>query len=351
MANDITLIKSFSLNPNRLSIYNTLVRPLSNGNYEKVKDNNKSTVQRLDNIYKEGHDTKKRFHNFELSENARKNMISKINWLYFLAKPKHVKTYSGKEIYNFKINFITLTLPSKQKHTTAEITNTCFNQFLTEVRERLGLQNYVWRLEFQKNGNVHYHIVSDVYIDFFLCQKIWNRCINKLGYVDEYQKKHSKMSIHDYCAEYSNNGNVDFITLKKRYTKGISLNWNSPNSVDVISVSNGKKIAFYISKYFSKKGKSGTQFNKLDNENNSMGMRLWFCSRSLSKMKKISDFVPAFEIDLLSLVKTAKDLFVVIHDYCTSFFYSFSELENKAKAIIYRLLKDYSIQQGYEPAI
>ena len=81
-----------------------------------------------------------------------------------------------------------------------------------------------------------------------------------------------------------------------------------------------------------------------------MGMRLWFCSRSLSKMKKISDFVPAFEIDLLSLVKTAKDLFVVVHDYCTSFFFSYSELENTAKAIIGKLLREYSQTMGYVPA-
>ncbi len=344
------LIQSFSLNPSRLSLYNTLVKPLSSGNFVKEKLTPKQRLDALKNIYGEEYTTEKRFHNFELSESARKNMIAKINWLYFLAKPKHIKTYSGKDIYNFKINFITLTLPSKQKHSTSVILKECLNQFITEMRERVKLHNYVWRLEFQKNGNVHFHIVTDVYIDFFLTQKVWNRIINKLGYVDAYQEKHNKMTLFDYAAEYSNHGRVNFDTLKKRYAKGKAINWKEPNSTDVISVSNGKKIAFYISKYFSKKEKSGTKCNELDNIENSMGLRLWFCSRSLSAMKKITDFVPAFKIDLLALVKTAKDLFVVVHDFCTSFYYTFAELENKAKGILHKILKDYSLEMGYSPA-
>ena len=62
-------------------------------------------------------------------------ILQKINWLYFLAKSKSVKTISGKEIYNFKINFITLTLPSKQIHPTNVITSQCLNQFITEMKK------------------------------------------------------------------------------------------------------------------------------------------------------------------------------------------------------------------------
>ena len=47
----------------------------------------------------------------------------------------------------------------------------------------------------QKNGNVHYHIVTDCFMDFHIVQKIWNRCIDKLGYVQEYSKKHNLMTL------------------------------------------------------------------------------------------------------------------------------------------------------------
>ena len=70
-----------------------------------------------------------------------------------------------------------------------------------------------------------------------------------MGYVQEYHKKHALMLLNDYVKEYSNNGKTPFDILKKRYFTGKSLNWSSPNSVDVKSVTSGKKIAFYISKY------------------------------------------------------------------------------------------------------
>ena len=69
-----------------------------------------------------------------------------------MAKSRYKKTLTGVEIYNFKINFMTLTLPAKQMHPTAVITKNAFNQFLTEIRELYKMENYVWRIEFQKTG-------------------------------------------------------------------------------------------------------------------------------------------------------------------------------------------------------
>src|SRR5690606_40476869 len=93
------------------------------------------------------------------------------------------------------IGFITLTLPSKQKDPTKFITNNLFNQFLTEIRQRTKMENYVWRLEFQKNKNVHYHIVTDTYIDYHLVLKIWNRILDNYGYIKPYTEKHNKLSL------------------------------------------------------------------------------------------------------------------------------------------------------------
>ena len=87
------------------------------------------------------------------------------------------------------------------------------------------MENYVWRLEFQGNGNVHYHIVTDSYIDYFFALKIWNRIINKLGYVDAYQEKFSKMSLNEYIENSKYHDNNTFDVLAKRYAKGKSVNW------------------------------------------------------------------------------------------------------------------------------
>ena len=346
----IMLVPSFSITPHRLSIYNTVVRV--NGNTrEKVSITREEKNKLLANLHGGEYTAKTRWHNFKISEHGRKTLMLKINWLYFLAKSRYKKSITGKEIHNFKLNFLTLTLASKQVHPTSEITKVCFNQFMTEIRERYKMENFVWRLEFQKNGNVHYHIVTDTFTEYHIVQKIWNRCQEKLGYVSAYNKKHALMSLNDYVKEYSKNGEVPFEVLKKRYSVGKRLEWRVPNSVDVKSVSSGKKITFYISKYFAKKENMNNNCNELDNMENSLGLRLWFCSRSLSKLDKITDFIEASKIDFLNIVTSVKDTLEVVHEYCTSYFFSFSSLLSKGKAVLGKFLRDYAYSRGYIPDI
>ena len=182
-----------SLKPDRVTMFNeVLIRNYENNSLDSIS---KGRSKQYDSETGEEIKLVKKYHNFKISHSAQKKIQEKINWLYTLAKSRYTKSYSGVEIFNFKVNFLTLTLPSEQKHNTAEITEKCFNQFLVEIRNRTKMENYVWRLEFQKNGNVHYHIVTDTFIDYHFAQKIWNRIINKLGYVDAYQEKFSKMSV------------------------------------------------------------------------------------------------------------------------------------------------------------
>ena len=238
----------FSLRPDRLVLYNevTPTNKTINGsinNYE-IESNNKKENQIVDKKVK----LKKKYHNFRISHNANKTMKEKINWLYYLSKSRYKQTYSGKHIYNYKLSFITLTLPSKQVHNTSFITKNIFNQFLTEIRTRSKMNNYVWRLEFQKNKNVHYHLVTDSYLDYFFIQKIWNRIINKFGYVDNYINKFKDLSLSQYNNLTNKNNKIDFEIINRRYLKGKKTNWKEPNTVDVKSVQNRKSIGNYIAK-------------------------------------------------------------------------------------------------------
>ena len=343
-------VEAYSLTPSRLSIFARKTTLVGYKSYEPTTLKNDVKDSRLENIYKGSDVATARFHNFQISEQARKSMQLKINWLYFMAKSRYKKSLSGRELFNFKMNFITLTLPSKQVHSTGFITKNVFNQFMTEIRTFYNMENFVWRLEFQKNGNVHYHIVTDTFTDFHIVQKVWNRCLNKLGYVDAYARKHSLMTLNDYVSAYSKNGATPFVVLQKRYSFGRRTNWTAPNSVDVKAVSNGKAISMYISKYFSKKENKNNNCNELDNIENSVGLRLWFCSRSLSKLKTISDFVEASGRDLFFIISTAKNTFKVIHDFCTSYYFSFSDLWNEAKGVVHKVLYSYAISLFYKPA-
>lgn len=82
--------------------------------------------------------------------------------------------------------FITLTLPSPQQHDDREINRKCLQPFLQQLKRQHGITHYFYRSEAQENGNVHYHLLTDRYIDKGDLQIAWNKCVNVLGYEDRY---------------------------------------------------------------------------------------------------------------------------------------------------------------------
>jgi len=339
-----------STRPNKIVTYND-VSYYGKEEHAKIKKERKQrlTFDEKGNISGTEYVTRA-FHNFEISAPAQKNLRDKVTWLYHLARSRYTKTYNGKEIFNFKINFLTLTLPSKQIHPTTQITADCFNQFLTEIRQRTKMENYVWRLEFQANGNVHYHIVTDTYIDYFLCQKIWNRIINKLGYVDAFASKMKSLTMVEYWEVYGKSLPENWADCQRKYLQGRALGWQNPPSVDVKVCTSAKSIGLYISKYFSKKEKSGCIKNDLDNEENSFSLRLWFCSRSLSKLKAVTEFCEAIDFRPDLLIKAVAGVRVFVHQYATCYYFELSKMTNYVKELLFPYLRNYANELGYSSA-
>lgn len=85
--------------------------------------------------------------------------------------------------------FLTVTLPSDQVHPDKQITRECLTPFIAWLKRSHGIEHYFWRAEAQENGRVHYHILTDRYIRAEDVQAMWNKCVNKLGYVDRYYER------------------------------------------------------------------------------------------------------------------------------------------------------------------
>lgn len=289
-------------------------------------------------------------HSFQLSKKAVARIKEKVTWLYELARNKTITTTSGKVLSSFKMNFITLTLPSMQQHSTATIISTCLNQFLSELRLYSGLKNYVWRLEYQKNGNVHFHIATDSFIEFEYCRAVWNRCIEKLGYVTAYHDIFSKLSFSEYCARTNPDGKTDIKTLSERFSVGIRSNWRMPNSVDVRHVSNAKNIAFYISKYITKVSPIAVSESTIARDSDKSNMRLWYCSSGLSKLDKITFYIEeCFEL-AEKAVQSISNYVYKLFDYCKCWYFSTKNQSNESKALFWELFHQYADSVGYEPA-
>lgn len=346
-----TFIKKASLRPNKIVFYTQVIKPQKEKTFEKPIITAETKAQMLEWGIGRMPITKSNEHNFEISKKAQNRVREKVTWLYELARNKTLTTKNNKVLINFKMNFITLTLPALQTHATADITANCLNQFLTECKQKFNLENYVWRLEYQANGNAHYHIATDTFLDYQDCKLIWNRCLKKLGYISRYQEKFSKMDFSEYCSLYNNTGKTERNILWSRYSLGVASGWDSPNTVDVRSVSNSKNIASYISKYITKV--SGVALNPIvaEREPSSTNLRLWFCSRSLSKLDSIEIFLDDPEPLPHQIIAGLQKVRKYIFDYCSVWYYNVKDQSNEMRAQFWHLFRQYSIEHNYVPAL
>lgn len=336
-----------SVLPSKISLTTEIHKQVKNSSGSwvfktKVKSSSNNDVPKL----------VRKFHNFEISINSARKLRQKIDFLYHYAKSRTVRTYTGKKLRNFKTCFLTLTLPSEQIHNTGMIITNCLDPFLQICRQRLGMRNYVWRLEFQGNGNAHFHILTDTYIDYYFARKHWNRCINSLGYLDSYRKKMSNLSYSEYCNLYGKDfkgKEISAAVLFKRYNTGVATKWNYPNSVDVKAIRSNREIALYISKYFSKKEKS-SKCNKLDNEENSFAIRLCYWSRSLSRLELETLPRDYYSIDIVSLLDSDENVLRVVYDYCVVYYFDLDNVDTILRNYISEFLELLRVECDYIPA-
>ena len=348
--NRFTIVQKASIRPNKVVFYQQFINNFKKekSNEEKIPNSVRQEVRNMGLPIRV--QPTANTHNFELSKKAQGRIKEKVSWLYELSKSKTVIPTKGKPLYSFKMNFITLTLPALQQHPTSVITSICLNQFLTECKAKFGLANYVWRLEFQKNGNAHYHIATDTYIDYTSCKLIWNRCLNKLGYVERYQSKMLGMSFEDYRKNYSNNGEVPFEVLRERFGRGCATRWDSPNTVDVRCVGNAKNITFYISKYITKKSDEKINPIVAEREPSETNLRLWFCSKSLSALDKIEVFMDGMSDLTCAVLSGLSNTKRLIFDYCTVWYFNAVDQIGETRRNLWLLYREYAYERRYKPA-
>ena len=289
--NEITIIPKIKLHPSKIILYNELhysqYKPSRKNNYAQtstliqVEKNGKIELQRVSNNFLQS--TRKS--DGELSKQAIKRLKLAIEYLLIINKPNNGKSGNTGRHYNKNITFITLTLPSKQLHTDKEIKEKCLNQFMIELHKHWRITNYVWRAEYQKNGNIHFHIITNRFIPWEDIRVRWNRIIKKLGYIDNYRKN---------MQEYHKNGfkiNEEKINTRtvaqqlKAYNYGLQTNWQNPNSTDIHQIANVTNIKSYLIKYLSKTEKNLHDITGDDNMQRKEIGRLWAASTILSKIQ------------------------------------------------------------------
>lgn len=224
-------------------------------------------------------------HQNTLSQASKNKIRSSVNVMAFMRSKGVQRGFREGRKSDCPLAFLTLTLPSLQKHPTREITSKCLSVFLQNLRNQFQTPNYVWVAEYQENANVHYHLVIDRFISHRIVRTLWNRCIEKLGYVSAYTEKFSEMSLGDYTELRNQKSKTNPKRISDAYNLGKLEGWRNPNSTDVKGISNEKQIGAYISKYLSKGITGAESFRSQIEERDGGTYALWGRSQSLSRIK------------------------------------------------------------------
>lgn len=177
----------------------------------------------------------------EFNHRAKMRCANAIKWLYISSKKKTVYSKKSKKYFMFKVNFITLTLSGKQSHTDKFIQCHMLQPFIKWMA-RKGASNYIWKAETQANGNIHFHITTNVFIHWKSIRNKWNALQRNFGYLTDYTTRF---------------GGTD------------------ANSTDVHSVVNEKQCLKYLAGYVTKEKKDR---RKVD-------CRIWSCNYELSRAR------------------------------------------------------------------
>ena len=250
-----------------------------------------------------------------VSDSTRKKIAQHIKILSLLSVERKVRRSNGNYANHLNM-FITLTLPAEQVHTDTEVTKICLGSFLDRCRKIGLLSNYVWRAEKQKNGNIHYHIMTDTFCNFSLVKNLWHLSLEKLGYISAFQRKFLVMSFAEYKKLDFNEG-VPIQKVANAYAHGVRTKWRNPPTTQVDYLQNSNEIALYLSKYIGK-----------DNEEkkNIVTGRVWACSVSVSSSLKA--FKGSQEINQFWYMVGAEMMRreVITHDYFSICLFSFKSL-------------------------
>lgn len=161
----------------------------------------------------------------------------------------------------------------------------CLNTWLTRCRTKYNLKNYLWVAERQKNGTIHFHLITNNYMPI--------REVNR------------------YMA-------VCIANRNKRYSLGLNIDRDKYNGVDVKRIDNNRKrLGQYLTKYVSK-------------NNTTMDILCYYSSESVSQLFT-AEYIPKLFDKYRDILAKLSDVhtLVVDNDFATIEYFTCKDKNGK----------------------
>lgn len=218
----------------------------------------------------------KKGYNGEISKRTKAKIQTLMqNWL--LAGKVAAKSGYKQKKGSTKIaaTFCTVTLPKAQAHTDQELRRRALNGLLQSLKRYVGMKNYIYVSELQKNGNIHFHIIVDVKVNKWKLRNLWRKQMYILGYLDTYSKHEAGQKyiatqadqINDvtkvgkYISKYMAKTNSVVQQGKKlegrlwgmsdgvREYEGVIMDWKEAKQTGIVKIWEGQEIGFVVNEY------------------------------------------------------------------------------------------------------
>lgn len=242
--------------------------------FKKEKNNTKSIIQKLEEDAQQTEIKEKEIKNYKLKKSKIRNKI--LNFFSLNASKKFCAFYT----ITFPINI------------DDNLAYQLLNTWLTRCRKSANLKSYLWVAERQKNGTLHFHLITNNYM--------------KIGIVNEFmkdslqtQKNKGNLECRQNIINKYNGVDVDNLYQpKKRKDNKNRLSGNEAK----------EKLSFYLTKYVTK--------------NDTLSQRLpWHCSRDISALFISINYSDISNHEISSLISDNPDAVLSFHDEYISFHY------------------------------
>jgi hypothetical protein len=226
-----------------------------------------------------------------LSDGAKKRLRKSLDLLIDVSEDQYIYNTFTEQYQPFRLSFITLTISQRSTIDPNEAKKNCLEPFLQWMRRQHKCYCYIWKAEFQKRGQIHFHITCNTFIDCRDVQKKWNALQQKAGYLEDYFKEYGQF-------------------------KPVGQQYNAP-STSINSVRNVDKMGSYMIKQVDKDVNIMSEMLKDTQNEQSINGKCWDCSLNLKKYNRfdtIADYKYLEDIECLVKAGTVEK---IATDNCT----------------------------------
>lgn len=177
-----------------------------------------------------------------VTAHAQKRIRKALDIMLQISPQRRIFNPVSETTHDFKVGFATLTVSDNKNITARQAYDTLLSPWLRYMKLKMGMRDYLWKAELQEREQIHYHIVTNEFLDWRVIRWRWNSLQKKAGLLQAFATKFGHFN---------------------------------PNSTDIHSVQQVQDIEAYISKYLSK-----TSQNLKPTEG-----KIWDCSTNLKRQR------------------------------------------------------------------